>query len=221
MSPKIKELFIIILIYSLKPTSKQAGISYSKLTEYLWPDIPDYRQKNNRSVSVFKLRKILSDFPFIELVQSKNYLFFKNCNSVYSDFGELNLLMKNYLQNDNTLSEIEFNKFCNIINEGSFLTNINYDWLDPIKIEIHEEIIEILLKKCELILKLSKHKELIELSNLIMMFDQLSPEALRYKCIALKMLGKFSLAKQNYEHFCKEYLRIYGEEFKVGFNELI
>lgn len=221
MSPKIKELFIIILIYSLKPISKQPGISYSRLTEYLWPDIPDYRQKNNRSVSVFKLRKILSEFPFLELVQSKNYLYFKNCNSVYSDFGELNSLIKNYSQNNNNLTESELEKFCEIINEGNFLTNINYDWLDPIKIEIHETIIEILINRCELLLQDSNYKDLLKFSNLIFKFDQLSPEAISFKCKSLKMLGKFSVAKQIYEHFCKEYLRIYGEEFKVGFNDLI
>jgi hypothetical protein len=42
-----------------------------------------------------------------------------------------------------------------------------------------------------------------------------------YKCKAEYFLGNHSLAKMTYEKFVKEYKKLYDEEYKIPFTELI
>jgi two-component SAPR family response regulator len=105
--------------------------------------------------------------------------------------------------------------------KGGFLINTNYDWLDDFKSDISDTIIDTLVtfaEKC----KLETDVEfIIHLADCIFNFDKVNEEAMILKCKAEYFRGNHSLAKMTYEKFAREYQKIYDEEFKVPFNELI
>jgi hypothetical protein len=107
------------------------------------------------------------------------------------------------------------------VQRGSFLSNVEYEWLDVFKSEISNEIIDAYLHYAAT-LSISEDPELlIKLASYIFYFDPVNEEATVMQCKALVYLGKHSLAKSKFETFIKEYKNIYGEEFKLRFNEVI
>ena len=69
---------------------------------------------------------------------------------------------------------------------------------------------------------ISKNTEwIIELTNYVLYFDPLNEEALTYKCKALILLKRHTLANNTYMKFAKEYKDIYGEAFNKSFHEVV
>jgi two-component SAPR family response regulator len=108
-----------------------------------------------------------------------------------------------------------------IIKRGSFLTQTEYNWLDDIKSEISNFVIN----ACLALIKgqdISKDPEfIIEISTCIFYFDKLNEDALTYKCKSLILLKRHTLANNAYQKFSKEYKDIYGEDFGKPFHDII
>ncbi|MCX6335601.1 MAG: galactose oxidase, partial [Bacteroidia bacterium] len=99
--------------------------------------------------------------------------------------------------------------------------NTNYEWLDDFKSDISDMIVDTLetfTEKCNLE---TDAEFIIQLADCIFNFDKINEEAMIYKCKAEYFLGNHSLAKMTYEKFVKEYQKLYDEEYKRSFNELI
>lgn len=62
---------------------------------------------------------------------------------------------------------------------------------------------------------------LVKLVNCVFNFDPVNEEAMIIKCKALSRLGKHSLAKSTFMTFNKEYMELYGEEFKKDFQAIL
>jgi two-component SAPR family response regulator len=108
-----------------------------------------------------------------------------------------------------------------IVKRGAFLAQTEYNWLDDIKSEISNFVIN----ACLSIIKsqdISKDPEsIIEITNYIFYFDKLNEDALIYKCKSLILLKRHTLANNAYQKFSKEYKDIYGEDFGKPFHEII
>jgi two-component SAPR family response regulator len=136
---------------------------------------------------------------------------------IYVDYYE-------YLQivaNQKTLNKDSIAHLIEIVHRGGFLSNIEYPWLDPIKSEISNEIVDIALAYASKINMEENAEFLIKLANCIFIFDSVSEEAMIIKCRSLVFLGKHSLAKSTYESFLKEYKLIYDEDFKKNFHMIL
>jgi two-component SAPR family response regulator len=108
-----------------------------------------------------------------------------------------------------------------IISKGSFLAGANYEWIDNFKLETANEIIDAYLLYANSINIADDAEFLIEVANYIFYFDPVNEEAMQIKCKALVHLGKRSLAKYAFEHFCHEYKAIYKENFDKDFQSII
>jgi hypothetical protein len=62
---------------------------------------------------------------------------------------------------------------------------------------------------------------LLELSTSIFFFDPINEHALSLKCKSLAAIGRHSLAQSTYQHYCKEYQKMYGEPFSSSFNDIV
>ena len=62
---------------------------------------------------------------------------------------------------------------------------------------------------------------IIKLTDTVFELDPINEEAMELKCKSLSKLGKHSLAKKAYDAFVKEYELLYGEKYKLAFNEVI
>jgi two-component SAPR family response regulator len=109
----------------------------------------------------------------------------------------------------------------NIIKRGPFLLQTEYNWLDDIKSEISNAVID----RC---LSYLRHHDLtenlefaIEITNCIFYFDQLNEDALTFKCKGLILLKRHNLASNTYLKFVKDYRDIYSADFDKTFQEII
>ncbi|MDB4999892.1 MAG: hypothetical protein JWR76_969 [Mucilaginibacter sp.] len=211
----LKELFLVILIYSLR---SGRGISPEKLIELLWFDKSEDSAKNNRSANLSKLKGLLQQVGNIHLSKDTgNWKIDIDHTVIYVDYYE-------YLQivaNQKTLNKNSIAHLIEIVQRGSLLSNIEYPWLDPIKSQISNEIVDIVLAYASKINIEENAEFLIKLANCIFVFDSVSEEAMIIKCRSLVFLGKHSLAKSTYESFLKEYKLIYDEDFKKNFHMIL
>lgn len=137
---KLTETFLLILISSIPFNEKNGkGISSVKLSNMLWPDKDKESQKNNRNVTIKKIRVFLESLDGIELIfKNGNYLLvfhdYRNC-----DYLEYLTLYKNDMMP-------EINRLIKIVSKGPLFQNVSFEWLDPMVVEWNNEIISNLIK---------------------------------------------------------------------------
>lgn len=212
-SPLLKELFLLILLNSLK---NERGISSEKLGEILWFDKSEKSARNNRSVNIAKLKTILDKTGGCGLSKDTGY---------WKIGIQPELIRVDYLdylgliQDKNTLDKEGVKALARITKRGSLLNNVEYPWLDAFKSDVSNHVIDAFLNFAG---DGSTDPEfMIVLADDIFFFDTVNEEAMILKCKALVQLGKHSLAKQAYLSFVKEYKQIYGEDFDRDFQAVI
>ncbi|MBE9465561.1 galactose oxidase [Dyadobacter subterraneus] len=213
-SPLVKELFLVILLYSIR----WEGISSEKLKELLWFDKPSESARNNRSVNIAKLKGILDKMKYCQVSKETGYW------KIKIDYDKIHVDYTHYLAiigNKRALNKENITELAEITKRGNFLSNVEYEWLDSFKSEISNEIVDTYLRFAATV-KISDDPEfLIKLANYIFYFDPVNEEAMIIKCKALAHLGKHSLAKTTFENFAREYNRIYGEDFQKDMPEVL
>lgn len=214
-TPLLKELFLIILLYSVK---LDRGVSSEKLNEILWFDKSEKSARNNRSVNIAKLKSLLDKMHHCYLSKDTGYW------KIEIDYSHISVDYRNYLNivsNKNNLNKQKIIQLTQITQRGNFLSNIEYEWLDTFKSEVSNEIIDSYIQFANSIPVMEDPEFLIKLANDIFYFDPVNEEAMTIKCKALSHIGKHSLAKNTFENFNKEYKVIYGEPFGRDFNSII
>jgi len=214
-TPLIRELFLVVALHSIK---FGRGLSSETLNERLWYDKPEKSARNNRSVSITKLKLLLDRLGgYCHLSrETGNWMINIDYSQVYVDYQAYLDILRNKKQLDiNGIRQLT-----GIVQRGNFLSNIDYEWLYPFKSEISNDVIDSLLH----FLNYGNHSHdpelLIEIVNSIFFFDSVNEEAMTIKCKALSTLGKHSLARHTFENFSKEYRNLYGEEFKKDFHSV-
>jgi DNA-binding SARP family transcriptional activator len=214
-TPLLKELFLLILLYSSR---NNKGITSDQISEFLWFGKSESSARNNRAVNIAKLKTILSEMGSVELTKKTGYwkIYFdkENVKSDYSDFLEISGSKSN-------LNKFKILKLLEITRQGGFLVNLNYEWLDDIKSAVSDKIIETLIAFAEKCNMETDAEFIIHMADSIFNFDKVNEEAMVLKCKAECFLGNHSLAKTTYEKFVREYQKLYDEEFKKSFNEVV
>ena len=213
-TPLLKELFLLIFLYSNE--SNSLGISSSKLKEILWYDKTDREAGNNRSVNLIRIKKILKELEGITVSKTTGYWKIE-CEKViktdYTCFLDI-IHLKKY-------NEQDIIRLLEITNKGTFLHNLSYEWLDPYKARISNQIIDFFTYYIENKERIIEPHLLINIADVLFSYDSVNEEALIAKCIALSVLGKHSLSKNTYDVFSKEYKLLYGENYSKEYNQIV
>jgi two-component SAPR family response regulator len=214
-TPLLKELFLIVCINTIR---QGRGISSEMLNERLWHNKSEKDAKNNRSVNIAKLKLVLERIGNCAVSkESGSWQFHAPGDGINIDFINFNAIT----QHAQSLGKDDMRLLIEIIKRGSFLYLTEYDWLDSIKSEISNSVIDLCLGYISRH-ELSQETEfIIEITNCIFHFDHLNEEALIYQCKCLIILKRFTLASNVYLKFAKEYKDIYGTEFTKTFPETI
>lgn len=211
----LKELFLIILIYTLK---SERGISGEKLAELLWADKPELSAKNNRDTNLSRLKSLLNQFNNVSIYkESGNWKINIDYKVIYFDYYH-------YLQIIADKKSIDKERICQLMEiskRGNFLSGFEYPWLDQMKSEISNDTIDTYLEYAEHVIIEDDPEFLIKVANSIFYLDSVNEEAMIIKCKALSHLGKHSLAKSTFENFVKEFKTLYGEDFKKDFHSVM
>ncbi|WP_044219443.1 Kelch repeat-containing protein [Chitinophaga pinensis] len=212
-TPLMKELLLLILIYTVRTGQ---GITSDELTEILWNGKSAKDAKNNRSVNLAKLKSILEKIGNCMINKKSVYWQFQFNEGQFSlDYEQFVHLTKAHSFVDRPV----MTALLKVIESGAFLAKTEYDWLDDVKAEVSNVVIDMSLAYLK---QESEDPEfVIRVANAIFFFDRLNEEALEFKCKSLVLLRRYSLANNTYEKFVKDYRDIYGEEFYKSFNDVI
>ncbi len=211
-TPKILELFLYVLIYTVKNGN---GASVPDVNENLWPGITSKKVANNRAVTLNKLRRILNRLDGIQIVTQKNFLSIQTDSNFFCDFIEA----YNLCQNPGKISKAELESFYQVVKKGRFLKELNWPWLDEIRGLTGNQVIDNLLKLATIYFKEDKLDKIEAISRRILEYDDMSEEAVYMQILVLQKTNNIHLAKFNFKSFLTKYRENMGEEYQFSFDE--
>jgi two-component SAPR family response regulator len=213
-TPKLKQLFLIILLYSQR---NKNGISTKELTDILWMGHSSQSAKNSRGVTIRKLRLILESLDTVQINFHIDRWSMSFSENVYCDYVECIRILKQEKIYDN-----DFNlKFYHIIQEGELFKGESYDWLDDFKGLIGNNIVDILMKFINELTLEADSELIMKLAERILETDPINEQALAFKLKILVRQNNYNLARFTFDRFCILYEELYGEKFDQKFDELI
>lgn len=216
-TPMLKQLFVLILLYTFKAGK---GISSVKLREILWFDKSEESAKNNRGVSLSKLRQIFEQVGQVDIKSANSYWSVKFGENIYCDYSQALFLMDK-ISKDKEPDIKDIGKLLSIVSAGELLPNLQEEWIDPFKADFSNDLIDLLLA-------LSTRPDIraipqmcIDLADVIFIHDSLNEDALRLKCSVLIEMRRNGLAQKVYASFVKEYNALFGTDFNYTFDQII
>jgi two-component SAPR family response regulator len=139
-SPLIKELFLLILLYSIRHTK---GVSVEKLDEILWFDKDERSARNNRAVNIAKLKELITELDDTHLNNNGGYWKLEfDTEHLYVDYQKVLYIIKDI----SSPEPKRIKSLLQIIRNGSFLTSLAYEWLDKYKSQLSNDLIDLLVK---------------------------------------------------------------------------
>jgi len=211
-TPKVKELFLFVLIYTLK---SGIGANITDINDVLWSGISSRKVANNRSVTLNKLRKILLQIDGIEIISTGGYLQAKIKKPFYCDYVSAFKLC----QISESLSKQQLISFFEMVKRGRFLKGINWPWLDDIRGFTGNQVIDILLHLATIYQKEMNLAGIEKLAHRILDYDDLNEEAIFLQVWALQKTNNANLAKFNFSSFTKKYESSFGEPYPMNFSQ--
>lgn len=213
-TPKLKQLFLLILLYSSRGGS---GISSNDLTRMIWGNNdPSKSMKSLRSVSILKLRKILERIDTVEVLFSANRYILQLSEEVYCDY----LVCLDLLKDKRVRTQPDFESFYAIISKGEVFKGESFDWLDDFKSYICNSTVDVLSRFIGTYSVEDETDRVIQIADQILLNDPCNEEALLYKIKALMCQNNFKSARYTYDRFCALYQEMYGEAFPSSFEQL-
>lgn len=210
-TPKVKELLIFTIVHNLR---NNLGAPISEVDATLWHGIPPKKVANNRAVTLNKLRKILVLFHEIEIISNNGYLLLKTGGTFFCDYEEAFQLC----QIKEGMSRQQLETFFHLVKAGSLLKGLDWPWLDEIRGYIGNQVIDNLLKLAKYYQRENKLKEVENVAQRILDYDELSEEAVFLQIWTQQKAGNSHMAKFHFETFCTRYQKAMGEEFAISFS---
>ncbi len=218
-TPKIKEFFILILLHSFRSAGREAKVSELKLADTVWPGQTDKSIRNNKKVTLNKLRILLKAFQGIEIESQGGNLSVILGANVDCDICRIRELLS--FGKKLVTENIYWEEFYSITSRGGLLPFCTYEWLESIRIDISEEIISLYLDRIKRAEVSGEYDVVSHLCDTVFLYDHLNEEALEYKVRALHKKGSFTSAHSTYDSFCKSYFTLFGEGFQKEFKDIL
>lgn len=213
-SPKIKHLFLYILIHSID----EEGVQSTDLNSLFWPDKSDEKIKNLKNVTISHLRKTLQEIEGIKLVHDKGVFRLQLSEPCYCDYQHFRQHTQGLQQFPTTESEAK--QLYAILSRGKLLNTIQSELFDYAKQQSETYTIRLLTCYIQTCYQNGKDKCTLHLCNLLLDIDPFSEIALNYTVCTLKRANKHDKAMLEYASFCKEYRKAMNEDYPVPFQEI-
>lgn len=214
-STKILEAFLLIFIksFSMNNLSSGNGVSSVELSNSLWPDFDKDSQKNNRNVTINKVRHLLKDVNGLQIVYENSRWKIRLNKEMFVDLFQFTKILEEKNKDG-------FISFINNYKIGEAFKNISYEWLDPLKVTLNRFLIDSIL----VIYKENKSSfstaEIFQIGKSILEIDELSEAGIGLVIRSQKMKGSINGFHREYELFKKKYFDLTGENFDKSAKEL-
>ncbi|SCW88806.1 kelch repeat-containing protein [Mucilaginibacter sp. NFR10] len=210
-SPKIKQLFILILLNS----REKNGVISKKISTTLWPDKDVVKTKNIRGVTINHLRNILSDIDGLELAFLNDTYSFISTEDFYCDY----FVVREALKQTNVGEPSAFN-YLDLVARGGLLQHIPEIWLDDFKQEYEEALMPAILPVIKKAYDAFDYKKALEIARIVLNIDPFNDIGIKFKLKALRRTKGIEHARKVYEEFSAEYEKSLGEEYPVPFEKI-
>lgn len=220
LSPKLKQLFLIVLLHSVQG---RKGISTKKLTELIWPGSSSKNAKNTRGTSIQNLRAVLSHTQNIRMEFLEKHWYLDIGGNCYCDYQEVLNGLNQLDKEGRPTAQLEkrLPTILRILKEGRFLANTADAWLDPYVEQLSDRVIEWCLQIAKTRSLEKEASELYDLAMIIYIYDDLNEDALRIRLKVLVKQGRLSLAHTVYDNFSKLYKKLYSEQYAMKFEDFV
>ena len=213
-SPKIKQLFVLILLNSV---GGRKGIGSKEMSDCLWPGMSQQNAKNIRGTNIQNLKALLSSCSGIKLVFQDKLWMLEFASDYFIDYA----FVESMLNEPETSGTEKLPELLSILKKGTFFQNMNESWVDSYVDRMSNQIIEYGLNLFRLLPE-EKHDVLLsEVAEVISINDPLNEPALRKKISILIKQGKLSMAHSVFDNFAKLYFELYQEKYSGDFKSLV
>jgi hypothetical protein len=220
-SPKIKQLFALILLHSMDGK----GIGSKKISSKLWPDKEPAKTKNIKGVTFNHLRNIIGDIDGIELVFLNDHYSFRLEDAFFCDF----CVLSDYIQKNaptagrfqQTLVPDSVLPYLDLIARGLLLSDMPESLLDDIKSTYEEKLTSILIPELKRLYEVKDFRLSLEIAKLILTIDSFNEEALKYQVKSCQRLKGVEYSKKAYEQFTRCYEKSLGVAYHVSFDKIV
>lgn len=213
-SSKLKHLFLSIFLLG----TEENGITNDKLNNIHWMYHSPQSAKNNRNVNIKKLRDMLNGLKGVQFIHTEGSWSIKLSPEVFCDY---HFLIKKMKGNFQPLTREEFEKIILILEQGMFVGDERTPWLESFKSHFITSLLDYLFVLAESFEKDKNPESIHHIAKLILKFDPLNEEAFKMKIDALVKQKNHNQAFIEYEYFTKEYEKMYGIPFPVGFKSFV
>lgn len=214
-SPKIKQLFLLILL-----SSDNNHVSSNDIYSALWPDKSNEKAKNSKGVTLNLLRKILIDINGVELISKNKKLFFEYKEDFYCDY----LYFKNSLnklQTENINSDKHIKKLLSVVTKGKFLCSTDSEFLDKFKMEFENDLLKVIPYQLDINFQNHNYSQAIQLAKILYHIDLTNKLAFNYELISYVRLNMTEKAKKRFNAYIIDYKKENEDDFPFTFRELI
>jgi two-component SAPR family response regulator len=216
-TPTIRQIFILLYLR----TKYTKGLSSRELQQILWPDRDYNSARNSRNVFFNKLRPILNIMGNIRIDKiNDRWVLLYNEGAIYCDYETIMTNIE-YIRGNAELDLGLLQTTLRIAKKGKLLPFYEDEWLDSYKSVYSNTIIEFLLS-------LTGHPDvknnlplLLNVSEIILIQDNLDESAIKLKCSILYKLGKKKQAWQCYEKYMEEHLKVLNAKPELTFDEIV
>lgn len=215
-TPILKNLLLLILLHS---ETEEKGINDKKIDNFLWSDKDSRAARNNRNVSLTRLKLLLEDIGDVTLLNNNGFWKITLGEEIFFDYHASLLRIKSFKSNE--INNDSISGLLELLMYGELLPFTQTDWLDKFKSDYSNDVIDILYNLLTSKAVIIDKKLELQIADTIFLFDSLNEEALGIKCSILYNSGKMGLAKSTYEIFCKEYKALLGENYKYSLLQVL
>lgn len=215
-TPILKSLLLLIILYS---ENEEKGIKDNKIDNILWSDKDHKAARNNRNVSLTRLKLLLENVGDISLTNNSGFWKISFEGDVFCDYHASIQHLKIFKTNDN---ELEYKaELIELLMYGPLLPYTQDEWLDKFKSSYSNDAIDILYSMLTSQDLIANEDLSLAIADTMFLFDSLNEEALKIKCSILYNSGKKGLAKTTYDIFIKEYKALLAENYKYTLTQIL
>lgn len=215
-TPILKNLLLLILLYS---ENEEKGIKDNKIDNILWPDKDHKAARNNRNVSLTRLKLLLENVGEISLTNNSGFWRISFQEHVFCDY-HVSIRHLKQIKTDNVDPKIK-SELVELLMYGPLLPYTQVEWLDKFKSNYSNDAIDVLYNMLTSHDATVNEESALEMADTMFLFDSLNEEALKIKCSILYNSGKKGLAKKTYDIFVKEYNSLLGENYKYSLTQIL
>ncbi len=213
-SKKVRQLFLVLLVSSNKDG---AGITNEELIDSLWGADVLKDGLNSKRATMSRLRNVLALMDGIVVKFESGKWSLELLNNAHCDYVDFLALVKEKSEINNEF----FSRFYKIIIKGEVFKDESFVWLEPLRADISNTIVDIVLNYLSLTSVHEDFKRIIKLADLVMLYDPINENALRYKLRSLVAQNNYKQASAVFEQFCNVYKIRRNEQFPKIIDQLI